>query len=212
MPRPDRSPAGADYDDTVGWVKVDGLVTGDDAGRLAEACELLAEGLDDPRSGDKPHGATRRLTALEERLPRTATLVDGLAPVVDQILGTGWDVTEIAYRCPGPGTGHQQLHADDVPRLEPGPHRGATAIVALVDFTTENGPTRVVPGSHRRPDLQRRSQQLDAHPDEIPLLGPAGTGFVFTRHLLHSGTANRSDHPRPALQISFAARPQGGRR
>ena len=39
----------------------------------------------------------------------------------------------------------------------------------------------------------------------LPLIGPAGTAFVFGGHLLHRGTENRSSAPRPALQISFRA-------
>ncbi|MFV0260300.1 MAG: phytanoyl-CoA dioxygenase family protein [Acidimicrobiales bacterium] len=203
-------PAGAapGYDDTVGWVRIDGLIAPDEAGRLAAACLACADGLADPRAGDKPHGATRRLTGLEERVPATAAVAEAIGPVVDQSLGPRWTITEIGFRWPGPGSGGQQLHADDRPRTDPDlPCAGATAIVPLVDVTPDNGATRVVPGSHRRPDLQRRSQQIDHHPDEEYLTGPAGTGFVFSRHLLHAGSTNRSDRPRPVLQISYRAGP-----
>ncbi len=194
------------YDDEVGWVRVDGLITAEAAARIAVACERVADELIDPRSGDKPHGLTRRLTAMDERVPETLEVVDALGTIVDQVLPRGWHVTEIGYRCPGPGTGTQQLHADDRPRLDPAvPTAGATVIVALVDFTADNGATRVVPGSHRRVDQQRLSQNVEHLPGEQYLLGPAGTGFVFHRHLLHAGSANRSTTPRPGLQISFAA-------
>ncbi len=191
------------YDDAVGWVRVENLIDEQRAAGLAARCRALADGLADPRAGDKPAGGTRRLTALDERLPETAELVAALEPVVAQILGSDRHVGEVAYRSPGPGHGTQKLHADDVPRLEPGPHRAATAVVALVDFSADNGATVVVPGSHRRPDLQRRSGQLASHPDEVHLVGPAGTGFVFTGHLLHGGTGNRSAGERPALHISW---------
>ena len=78
-----------------------------------------------------------------------------------------------------------------------------TAVVALCDFTPDNGATSVIPGSHRRPDLQRRSGSLEYHPDELVLTGPAGTAFVFCGHLLHRGTRNRSTASRPALQVSW---------
>lgn len=194
------------YDDSVGWVRCDGLIDRQRAADLAARCRVLADGLDAPRAGDKPYGGTRRLTDLEERLPEVNQLVDDLEPVVSQILASGHELTEVAYRCPDPGRGQQRLHADDVPRLEPGPHRVATALVALVDFTPDNGSTVVVPGSHHRPDLQRVAGTLETHPDAVHLVGPAGTAFVFTGHLLHAGRANRSDAPRPALQISWRAR------
>ena len=195
------------YDDAVGWVRVDGLIDEQRAAELAARCRALAEGLEDPRSGDKPNGGTRRLTALEERLPEVVEMIDGLLPVIEQILGPGHRLGEVAYRCPGPGYGGQRLHADDVPRLEPGPHQAATALVALVAFTDDNGATRVVAGSHHRPDLQRQSGQLDDHPEAELLVGPAGTGFVFTGHLLHGGTANRSTSDRPALQVTWRSHP-----
>ncbi|MEZ5410805.1 MAG: phytanoyl-CoA dioxygenase family protein [Acidimicrobiales bacterium] len=196
------------YDDGVGWLRVDGLVTPEIAATIAAACDDLADKLTDVRAGDKPHGATRRLTDLDERLPSTREIAHAVGSVVDQILPTGWIVTEIAYRSPGPGTGHQQLHADDAPRLDPGaPATGATAVVALVPFTPDNGATRVVPGSHRRVDQQRVSQKVDHLDGEVFLTGDAGTAFVFSRHLLHAGSLNSSERSRPALQISYRAKP-----
>lgn len=73
------------------------------------------------------------------------------------------------------------------------------AIVSLCDFTDENGATAVLPGSHRRPDLQRRPRELSTSA-EVLLTGPAGTAFVFSAHLVHRGTKNRSGQDRPALQ------------
>ena len=197
------------YDDAVGWVRVESLIDDQRAAELAARCRVLAEELEDPRSGDKPSGGTRRLTAIEERLPEVVDVVDDLVPVVEQILGPDHHLSEVAYRCPGPGHGGQRLHADDVPKLEPGPHRAATALVALVAFIGDNGATQVVPGSHHRPDLQRQSGQLESHPSAEPLLGPAGTGFVFTGHLLHGGTTNHSTSDRPALQITWRWGPTG---
>lgn len=197
------------YDDAQGWVAIEGLIDRQRAADLAARCSRLADGLDDPGSGDKPRGGTRRLTGLERRLPETAELVAALGPVVDQVLADGWSVAEVAWRCPSPGRGAQRLHADDVPRLDGGPYRCATAIVALVDFTAGNGSTVVVPGSHRRADLQRHSGSLEAHPEAIRLTGPVGTAFVLCGHLLHGGTENRSSDPRPALQITFRAQGAG---
>lgn len=194
------------YDDAAGVVRLDQLIEEQRAADLAARCSRLADGLDDPRSGDKPRGGTRRLTAIDERLPDTSSIVDAVVPVIMQILVGGWELSEFAYRCPGPGFGGQRLHADDVPKLDAGPARCATAIVALVEFTADNGSTMVVPGSHRRPDLQRHAGALDSHPDAVHLTGPAGTGFVFSGHLLHGGARNTSSSPRPALQLTFRAR------
>src|SRR5438105_244878 len=55
----------------------------------------------------------------------------------------------------GPGSDEQWLHRDeavwsDMPR--PGPELQLATVIAFVDFTRDNGATRVVPGSHRWPD------------------------------------------------------------
>src|ERR1700693_2886830 len=55
----------------------------------------------------------------------------------------------------GPGADEQWLHRDeavwsDVPR--PHPELQLASVIAFVDFTRDNGATRVVPGSHRRSD------------------------------------------------------------
>ena len=55
----------------------------------------------------------------------------------------------------GPGADEQLLHRDeavwsDVPK--PAPELQLATVIAFVDFTRENGGTRIVPGSHRWPD------------------------------------------------------------
>lgn len=195
-----------DYDDQVGWVRIDGFLPEVRAFAIRDACEAkLADLGTDLRVGDKPHSGTRRLVELVDRIPEVGPVVAQLSDVVTAVVGSGFRLSENSYRCPQSGFGGQKLHTDDVPRFEVGPNLCATAIVALVDFTSDNGATRVVPGSNLRPDLQRQAGQLESHPEEIRLTGPAGTAFVFTGHLLHSGMPNESDLPRPALQFTFRA-------
>lgn len=190
----------------AGWTSVPGLLRAEDARALADVCEAALATLgDDLRPGDKPHAGTRRLVEVTERVRRVAAVAADprLVEPVRARLGTDVELGGAVFRSPRPGFGEQRLHADDIPMLVLGPDRFVTAIVALTDFTETNGATRIVPGSHRRPDLQRRSGKLDSHPDEIVLEGAAGTAFVFSGHLLHAGTRNRSNRPRPALQFSF---------
>lgn len=194
------------YDDEAGFVALTGLV--DEAAIAAIAADtdrLLVLPADERLPRDKVSHGTRHLVDVDQRSEAVAAVVASrlLAEVVEQIVGSGTTERAVDWRCPQPGYGSQRLHADDLPKLDRGPDRCATAIVALVDFTAVNGATRVVPGSHRRPDLQRRAGSLDTHPDARLLIGSAGTAFVFSGHLLHSGTRNRSDADRPALQITW---------
>lgn len=110
-------------------------------------------------------------------------------------------------RNPLPGYGQQGLHADSPPR-EPG--EGAlvvTAIWMLDHFTLHNGATRVVPGTHRlaHPVPRAYAQPSAHHPDEIVVTGDAGSVLVLNGHLWHSGTLNRSDGPRRAVQMTARA-------
>lgn len=193
--------------DAAGWTAVAGVLDADGAHRLADRCHTTLGDLGrDVRVGDKRSAGTARLVDLAERIPELPPLFDhsGVGAAVSHWLGDGARLASITFRCPQPGFGEQRLHADDLPLTSAaGPWRTVTAILALCDFTTGNGATGVVPGSHRRPDLQRHSGRLDRHPDEVILTGPAGTAFVFCGHLLHRGTRNRAATPRPALQATW---------
>lgn len=194
------------FDHARGWVAIPQLLDAATVQSLIDACEdRLGDLGADLRVGDKPASGTRRLAEAADRLGEVAAVVahSRLQAMVEAVVGPEPGLSDVVYRCPQPGFGGQRLHADDLPKLDDGPDRCATAIITLCDFTADNGATRVIDGSHRRPDLQRRSGSLDDHPDAHPLTAPAGTAFVFTGHLLHAGWQNQSDAPRPALQITW---------
>ena len=199
------------YADDAGWTRLPAVLTPADAADLAANClEQLNELAGNERVGDKPWAGTRRLVDLRDRLPDASDRIlthPAVVQAVASILGSTATVGDVTFRCPFPGFGEQKLHADDLALTDVKQTRGLTAILALVDFTEENGATRLVPGSHRRPDQQRLSGNLDHHPDQVVLTGDAGDMFVFSRHVLHSGTKNQSNRPRPAIQIGWS----GGR-
>src|SRR5262249_52373321 len=75
----------------------------------------------------------------------------------------------------------------------------------LDDFTPENGATRMVPGSHRwgtRPQ-DVVADPMAARPDEVLLIGRAGSIAVMNAHMWHGGTANRSRAPRLAMHAFY---------
>ena len=110
-----------------------------------------------------------------------------------------------------PGEGLQALHAD-WGRLEtPGDFQVCNSIWLLDDFTTENGATRAVPGSHLLGSKAPSDDGLDPHephPEETLILGPAGTVCVFNSHTWHGGTLNRTDARRRACHSYFCRRHQ----
>jgi hypothetical protein len=185
-----------------GWVAVPGVLSPGEAAGLSARCLALLTDAAERRSGDSWVSGTRQAVDLLARLPDIAALFSGPAMTrsVTHLLGAAVPVPSVTFRCPQPGFGGQSLHADDVPITRAGESHTVTCIVALCDFTNDNGATVVVPGSHRRPDLQRRPDRLGLAAREVLLVGARGTAFVLSGHLLHRGTLNRSDASRPALQ------------
>jgi len=124
-----------------------------------------------------------------------------------------------------PGETPQPWHADDsfYPIPRPRPMVSLSTIVAVEDFTRENGGTEVIPGSHRWDDHRvagyYHSGDAETDPDfarrlagqSVPVEMPAGTCLVFAGTLLHRGGANRSDGTRRAFSNQYCqpwARPQ----
>ena len=111
----------------------------------------------------------------------------------------------------GPGSIDQVLHRDeavwsDVPR--PGPELQLASVIAFVDFTADNGATRVVPGSHRWDDrvLSPMEQILAGPPAPDRIVAaemPAGSAVVYTGGVLHGGGANTTDIARRGAHLSY---------
>ena len=111
----------------------------------------------------------------------------------------------------GPGAGEQWLHRDeavwsDVPR--PHPELQLASVIAFVDFTRDNGATRVVPGSHRWPDRQlspaEQMKSIAPAPEQIAYAEmPAGSAVVYTGGTIHAGGANITDIPRRGAHLSY---------
>ncbi len=98
-----------------------------------------------------------------------------------------------------------QLPPDVEPRVNPVLARLLTDIepqlntmLALTDFTKENGATRIAPGSTHLPD--------DATPPEEAFVSAemtSGSLLVFTGSVFHGAGANKSEHDRIGLNIDY---------
>jgi len=108
-------------------------------------------------------------------------------------------------RDPHPGSGQQGLHVDASTAVAPDRQTMVNAFWLLDDMDASNGATRFVPGSHRLARLPSKSQsQPDAcHPEAIQVPGQAGDAIVFSAHLWHSGSKNRSGAPRRIAMAMF---------
>jgi ectoine hydroxylase-related dioxygenase (phytanoyl-CoA dioxygenase family) len=111
----------------------------------------------------------------------------------------------------GPGSTEQLLHRDeavwsDVP--VPHPELQLASVIAFVDFTRDNGATRVVPGSHRANDrwANPMEQMMGAPPDPDQIAYaemPAGSAVVYTGGTIHGGGANTTDIARRGAHLSY---------
>jgi len=71
-------------------------------------------------------------------------------------------------------------------------------MVALDDFTAENGATVLVPGSHLWDDAKRPSRD-----QTIPAIMPAGSMLYFLNTLWHGGGSNSSIKGRRSMTIQY---------
>ena len=111
----------------------------------------------------------------------------------------------------GPGADEQWLHRDEAVWSDlPHPHPDVqlASVIAFVDFTRDNGATRVVPGSHRWPDRQLSPAEQIAGTAPAPAQiayaeMPAGSAVVYTGGTIHAGGANVTDIPRRGAHLSY---------
>lgn len=98
-----------------------------------------------------------------------------------------------------PGEKGQVLHHDDsfYPLPRPRAALSAATIVAIDDFTAENGATDIIEGSHEWADEQPDDAQ------RTPVVMPAGSFVFFLGTLWHGGGANRSEGARLALTAQY---------
>jgi ectoine hydroxylase-related dioxygenase (phytanoyl-CoA dioxygenase family) len=102
----------------------------------------------------------------------------------------------------------QPLHVDMGAIADERGYWVCNTIWLLDDFTSENGATRMVPGSHRwrtRPQ-DVLEDTMAPHPDETLLIARAGSIAVMNAHMWHGGTANRTGAPRLAMHGFYCRR------
>jgi ectoine hydroxylase-related dioxygenase (phytanoyl-CoA dioxygenase family) len=161
------------------------------------------------------HGTQHvRLTdTTPERADWTAlTTHPAVLAAAEHVLKTAFHVRDIHWRNPLPGFGQQGLHSDSPQRSQGSPYIVVTALWMLDAFTEQNGATRVVPGTHLdpRPLPKPLAQPHARHAREQLIIGAAGSVLVLNGHIWHSGTQNRSDGPRRAVQMVIERLMGGG--
>ncbi len=71
-----------------------------------------------------------------------------LAGAAAAVLADGWRLQGLGLRAPIPGSGEQGLHQDFAERGTGPTWQALSAMWCISEFTRDNGPLRVIPGSH----------------------------------------------------------------
>ena len=180
------------------------------AGQLQRVRQGLAPHLGGPSGRNDFEGFdTQRVYTLVARGRLFEDLAEDarLRALLDANLLPGYLLTASQAINIRPGETAQALHVDDgfyrLPR--PRPAVSFSMILAVDDFTAENGATDIIPGSHRWGDQKPDSA------DRQPVVMPAGSCVFFLGTLWHGGGASRSDRPRLAVTAQYCepwVRPQ----
>ena len=177
----------------------------DDIGRLREDADPHRPHVNETIGwffGDK----TRHLTALvrHSKTLREEILVDlNLQKCCESILGpncSGWQLNVAHFLDRGPNAAQQMWHRDhDVWIHLPKTFTVQLAsMIALEDFTAENGATRLVPGSHRW------ENDRQPEPDEIQIAEMSkGAVALYVGGVMHAGGTNNTKAWRPGIHLSY---------
>jgi ectoine hydroxylase-related dioxygenase (phytanoyl-CoA dioxygenase family) len=159
------------------------------------------------------HGEhTKRFSGLAAKSPAAVSLIT-------HPLLVGWSERALLPSCGsiqlagsqamvvGPGQQAQYLHRDQSAwawfnqLLPGGPEVVTVCMVAVTDFTEDNGATRVVPGSHRLADDERLYDPAAGVAAEMS----AGSVLLFSGNTIHGAGANRTvDQWRFGINLSYA--------
>jgi ectoine hydroxylase-related dioxygenase (phytanoyl-CoA dioxygenase family) len=119
------------------------------------------------------------------------------------VLGSTFEVGRIDLRDPSPGHGEQRHHPDHGPTPVP----GITATWYLDAFTTDNGATRLLPGSHRSGAPWATEIPIPGTeapiPGEVIAVGPAGSLLLRDARLFHAGGRNSTMSPRRSAFVFY---------
>jgi len=126
---------------------------------------------------------------------------------ITAVLGEDFKLSSLNYRAAKPGQGLQKLHVDYGNAVAEDGYKVCNTIWLLDDFTENNGATRIVPGTHKSKILPQDALEdpNQPHPDEIKIIAPAGSVFIFNSHVWHGGTTNHTDKYRRSIHSYFCA-------
>ncbi|KAF4870272.1 hypotheticall protein [Colletotrichum siamense] len=148
---------------------------------------------------------TKRIYALLNKSPvfQKFPLHPALLALNDHFLDPGFLLNSFHSVYIQPGEAPQMLHHDDGFVTVPRPHRpfGTGVMVAIDDFTSTNGATVVIPGSHKWGDKDH--DRAPRREDAVPVIMSRGSAVFFVGTLWHGGGQNVSDRERRSMTVQY---------
>lgn len=214
--------------DEKGFFVAEGVYSAGECREMAEAFDALIS-VEGDRGGHEVHiepGAPRVSNIFNKTEAYDRCLACGpMLGAAQHLLGE-FKLHGANLREPSKGRGHQDIHAD-VPKKFEGDWWVANGLFLFDDMTDDNGPTRVIPGSHKWPSVNiphvnwgdweppQLSPEEAAlipedlaarHDQEIRVHAPAGSVVIINSALWHSGTINESGARRRVLHLTYTRR------
>jgi ectoine hydroxylase-related dioxygenase (phytanoyl-CoA dioxygenase family) len=214
--------------DDKGFFIVEDVLSKSDISKMRDEFERV-HGLENDRGGHEVHvePGARRISHI---FNKTAAF-DKMLAVPEVLAASAYLLGEIKLhganlRDPVKGHGQQDLHVD-VPKKFDDDWWVVNSMIMLDDMTQENGPTRVVPGSHKWAPINvpyvnigdwepaplsseeqaRVPKDLGApYPGEVLVEAPAGSAIICNSSMWHSGTRKNSDVPRRMMHLTYTRR------
>ena len=190
--------------DEHGFVLLENAITTDHADALRERSMALAA---------QERDVLNEHVYMEDRAQRVWNLVDKgdifedaiqyprVLNSIEYLLGDDCTLSSFTVNIIGPGAPDGGFHIDHplgaMPTPRPSFALSANSVWFLDDFTSENGATRCVPGSHLR--VNSRPEPGVGYDDELQITGPKGSVMIINGSLWHASSANYTDRARVCL-------------
>jgi hypothetical protein len=195
--------------DEQGYLVLPGLMSPDLLARLRDRVDELFEEEGDRAGWEfKTEPGARRLANLVNKgrvFEEVIVTPEGLDAMA-HVLGPAFKLSSVNVRSADPHSASDQpLHADSGALADAEGYWVCNSVWMLDDFTSDNGATRFVAGSHRWGKVPPPGM-YDPYPGQQLVLGKAGDVVVMNAHMWHGGTANRTAAPRRAVHVYYTRR------
>ena len=209
---PPALPSAQQHLDDDGYVLLPKLIPQSLLAELRQHVELLFEREGDQAGSEiKQEAGSRRLANLMAKGSVFWPLLTDprVLPLVQHVLNGEAKLSSLNVRSVNANWDQPQpLHCDMGAIADEAGFWVCNVVWMLDDFTLDNGPLRVVPGSHRwgRLPQQELHDPTAEHPRQNVITGEAGSAIVLNAHAWHGGMANHTSQSRTAIHAFYCRR------